>query len=117
MAGWRESALCRQVDTELFFSDNHGDQRRAKGVCAGCCVRMQCLDFAIVALSHGVAGGLTAHERTKLRRAQRRSERVTRKGRPVRVAVAKASTAAQLARELGISERQAQRYRAEVMAG
>jgi len=72
MAGWRDSALCRQVDSELFFSNSPTDQRHAKRVCASCPVRAQCLEYALVALPHGVAGGLTASQRRKLRTSRQR---------------------------------------------
>jgi WhiB family redox-sensing transcriptional regulator len=73
---WRDEALCRQVDPELFFPDTGGSVREAKRVCAGCPVRKQCLDWAIAHdQRYGVWGGLTVNERTRLRRQRDRTER------------------------------------------
>lgn len=71
---WRHRAACRGEDPELFFpvgGDGAALARvaAAKAVCAGCPVRAECLAFALVAISDGVAGGLTAEERAQLRRA------------------------------------------------
>ncbi len=44
---------------------------QAKAVCRHCVVRAECLSFALVAISDGVAGGLTAEERAQLRRVSR----------------------------------------------
>ncbi len=42
----------------------------AKRVCAGCPVRAECAGWAIDALPHGVAGGMSAEERHQARRAR-----------------------------------------------
>jgi len=77
MAGtnWRERAVCRRVDPELFFptaepgTPRHDRQvSDAKRVCGICPVRAECLDWALVELPYGVAGGLTEAERRALRR-------------------------------------------------
>jgi len=73
---WRDEAVCRQVDPELFFPDTGGSARAAKRVCAGCPVRSQCLDWALAHdQRYGVWGGLTVGERMQLRR-----QRVERAG-------------------------------------
>jgi Transcription factor WhiB len=76
---WRDRAVCRGVDPELFFPV--GDDgpalaqiAAAKAVCARCPVVAPCLSFALVALPDGVAGGLTAAERSKRRRVSRSLE-------------------------------------------
>ena len=52
----------------------------AKAVCSGCPVRQQCLDEAIGnGEQYGIWGGLTAEERTSLRRKKARAEQVLRK--------------------------------------
>ncbi len=70
---WRDEAACRVEDPELFFPV--GDDgpalvqvAEAKAVCARCAVVAECLSYALVAISDGVAGGLTAEERAQLRR-------------------------------------------------
>jgi hypothetical protein len=71
---WRERALCREVDPELFFPVAPRGPRwfeqiaEAKRVCQGCEVRTQCLGFALVHIAEGVAGGLDEDERRALRR-------------------------------------------------
>lgn len=66
---WRMSAACRDFDPDLFFPVATGGSAvtqvaEAKQVCAGCPVRVPCLDWA---LRHsqdvGVWGGLTGEER------------------------------------------------------
>jgi WhiB family transcriptional regulator, redox-sensing transcriptional regulator len=69
---WMSSALCAQVDPDLFFGEKEGARwiaRRAKSVCANCPVAAACLEFGMDDLSWGVYGGLTAHERRELRDA------------------------------------------------
>jgi hypothetical protein len=75
---WRERAACRDVDPELFFptakpgTPAHDRQAApAKKVCRRCPVREQCLTDALARLPHGVAGGLTEHEREQIRRGAR----------------------------------------------
>ncbi|WP_141566376.1 WhiB family transcriptional regulator [Pseudonocardia sp. N23] len=70
---WRDGAVCRSVDPELFFPvAEHGSRRsaaeqRAKQVCARCPVLAPCLAWALAELPHGVAGGLNEQERSSLR--------------------------------------------------
>lgn len=44
---WREDALCRQTDPELYFPERGGSTRDAKDTCMSCEVRTECLDFAL----------------------------------------------------------------------
>jgi WhiB family redox-sensing transcriptional regulator len=78
MSNWRDDALCRRHDPELWFpvagptTDVYKEQvREAKGVCTNCPVREQCLEWALERLPIGVAGGLDEHERARLRRRAR----------------------------------------------
>ena len=74
--GWLARAACRGVDPEMFFPvaetgpAREDEVARAKTVCAGCPVRAACRAWALVALPHGVAGGLDEHERAELRRGR-----------------------------------------------
>lgn len=71
--GWRDAALCREVDPDLFFPDGNvgrGPYRAqvaaARSICARCPVRAVCLDWAAESLDglpYGVAGGMTDLER------------------------------------------------------
>ena len=65
------SALCAQVDPELFFPEKGQPSAPAKAVCAACPVTALCLATFGPLVDHGVVGGLTAEER----RLQRRTDR------------------------------------------
>ena len=76
---WRERAACRDVDDpELFFPAAESGPARdaqvaaAKAVCARCPVRAECLTEALARIPYGIAGGLTEHERRRLRTRPRR---------------------------------------------
>jgi WhiB family transcriptional regulator, redox-sensing transcriptional regulator len=72
---WQERANCLGVDPDLFFPERGASTREAKGVCRGCEVRLECLEYA---LEHGekfgIWGGLSERERRRVRR-QRAMER------------------------------------------
>lgn len=71
---WMEHALCTQVDPELFFPTSGAidSTRNAKRVCRNCPVRNECLSWAVENPAlHGVLGGTTERERSKIRRLQR----------------------------------------------
>jgi WhiB family transcriptional regulator, redox-sensing transcriptional regulator len=80
---WRAASACLSADPELFFPIPQGPVANqqisaALGVCAGCTVRQQCLDFAMqTAEMHGIWGGTTPEERIRARRkaSRRRKER------------------------------------------
>jgi len=71
---WRDHALCRDTDPELFFpigtTGNAVDQiDQARQVCEQCIVRSECLDFALATnQDSGVWGGLSEEERRIIRR-------------------------------------------------
>lgn len=69
---WREDALCRQVDPDLWFPDVAGDNgETAKRICGLCPVQAECVEYALVAFErHGIWGGKSARElaRTRVRR-------------------------------------------------
>src|SRR3954465_14924398 len=66
---WQERANCLGVDPDLFFPERGASTKEAKGVCAGCEVRMECLEYA---LRHGekfgIWGGMSERERRRIRR-------------------------------------------------
>lgn len=67
--GWQADALCAQTDPEAFFPEKGGSTRDAKKVCAGCAVRVQCLDYALANDERfGIWGGLSERERRRLRK-------------------------------------------------
>jgi WhiB family transcriptional regulator, redox-sensing transcriptional regulator len=65
------SALCTQVDPEVFFPEKGQSPAAAKAVCAGCPVKALCLATFGPLLTHGVVGGLSPEERRVTRRADR----------------------------------------------
>jgi WhiB family redox-sensing transcriptional regulator len=68
---WRDRAACAGLDTNFFFPEGSGETgkreyRAAKLVCAGCPVKQQCLDYAVLlglGPGTGVYGGTTPTER------------------------------------------------------
>ncbi len=126
---WRTRAACRSVDPERFVpsadSGHLAEQQEAaaKRICAPCPVRDACLDFALRALPHGIAGGLTADERRALRAAERMpyldsAGRLIGATRDETAAVGRAQVAAGrrprvVQHEFGVSSRTVQRWAAE----
>ena len=74
---WREHAACRGLPADPFFEERGGQAREAEEVCAGCPVRLECLQEAVLGpptfYSHGVWGGTTERHRRVLRRELERS--------------------------------------------
>jgi WhiB family transcriptional regulator, redox-sensing transcriptional regulator len=69
---WREDAACLQSAAVLFFgvddTESQAERRireeRAKSVCSTCCVRQECLEYALGTKEpYGIWGGLTELER------------------------------------------------------
>lgn len=75
---WRESALCVQVDTDIFFPDKGEGVAEAKFLCGQCPVKAACLANAMrteglggLQHRHGVWGGLNPTERLELSKTWR----------------------------------------------
>ncbi|MFG3136061.1 WhiB family transcriptional regulator [Streptomyces sp. NPDC048211] len=69
---WRDDALCRQTDPDLFMPEVGGTTTPAKRVCMACPVRRQCLNYAVDAEERwGIWGGLGQQELRRLIRARR----------------------------------------------
>jgi WhiB family redox-sensing transcriptional regulator len=52
----------------LFFPERGASTREAKAVCAGCPVRVECLDYALGnSIKYGIWGGLSEHQRRERR--------------------------------------------------
>ena len=66
---WQDYANCLGVDPDLFFPERGASTKEAKGVCGGCEVRTECLEYA---LRHGekfgIWGGMSERERRRIRR-------------------------------------------------
>lgn len=73
--GWRDDAACRRMDNSWWFpSPGRGGEMTYLGakVCAGCPVRVSCLDFALDSgQEHGMWGGHTPDELRRIRRKRR----------------------------------------------
>ena len=71
---WRDHALCRDTDPELFFPVGTTGIAlvqidKARQVCGECDVRSECLDFALETnQDSGIWGGLCEEERRVIRR-------------------------------------------------
>ena len=69
---WRNDAVCRDADPEVFFpaGDVRSAQaqvRAAKLICRGCPVSVTCLSWALASGQEaGIWGGLTEDERRRL---------------------------------------------------
>ena len=65
---WMEQASCATVGGDAWFPDVGDPAADAKRVCAGCPVRVECLDYALAhGEQHGVWGGKSDYERRKIR--------------------------------------------------
>lgn len=71
---WRELGACRGLEPSIFYPDDDDEALDAKEVCAGCSVRVACLEHALVVREkQGVWGGATERERRRMIRQRRRS--------------------------------------------
>ena len=70
---WAADALCAQVDPDLWFPMPGGSNRDAKAICRRCPVQAECLEYGMTD-PHGIYGGMSESERTKIRRARLRME-------------------------------------------
>lgn len=81
---WRDEALCREYDPEMFFPVSAAQAAAAPAiaVCQLCPVMVQCADWAVREReANGVWGGLSERHRARLIGPARRRSRV---GRPPR---------------------------------
>jgi WhiB family redox-sensing transcriptional regulator len=84
---WRDDALCRHEDPELFFPVGTGPEaqeqtREAQAVCRRCPVREPCLEWALeTGQTSGIWGGCSERELGLLRRRTLRQRR-TQPGEP-----------------------------------
>jgi WhiB family redox-sensing transcriptional regulator len=66
---WTKQALCAEVDPVIFFPEIGDNVSNAKRICKACDVRLQCLDYSLQNNErYGIWGGLTEHDRRRLRR-------------------------------------------------
>jgi WhiB family redox-sensing transcriptional regulator len=80
---WRDQALCRDTDPDLFFPVGTTGMalvqvEHAKRVCGQCAVSDACLDFALATnQDSGIWGGLSEEERRVIRRKRAAALRAT----------------------------------------
>ena len=61
---WWRHAVCRHAEADLWFPDKGESTVPAKRLCAGCPVRVECLEDALAAgEKFGIRGGKTVRER------------------------------------------------------
>ena len=69
---WHGQALCAQIGGDLWHPDDAYATARAVALCRTCPVAADCLDYAMTVeppgCRHGVWGGLTPTQRTRLYR-------------------------------------------------
>lgn len=77
---WMDYALCAQVDPDLFFPElGPGEAAAAKRICSGCPVKAPCALFMAGFQAqfdlYGIAGGMAAPGRNRLRKELAAEER------------------------------------------
>lgn len=71
---WRSLGACRGLDPDIFFPETADEEDLALGICAGCAVRVACLEHALARREKvGVWGGTTDKDRRRIVRQRRRS--------------------------------------------
>ncbi len=81
---WRDAALCRDTDPELFFPIGTTGYaivaiEEAKRLCGECVVTDACLDYALATnQDSGIWGGLSEEERRDIRRRRAAEARAAR---------------------------------------
>lgn len=83
----------------------------AKSICAGCPLRIACLDYALANEPFGIYGGLDAVQRRALRGAPMPFYEERREAARIRRMFAQGMTAAQVAAHYGVSRRTIERWR------
>lgn len=97
---WQLRAACRGMDVSAFFHPTgergarwRRREERAKRVCAGCPVRAECLEHALMAEEpFGLWGGMGENDRWALVRQRRDARRRSRLAVPAESFVADAMT-------------------------
>ena len=73
---WKDYGNCLGVDPDLFFPERGASVKEAKGVCRGCVVVEECLEYALAnGEKHGIWGGMSERERRRMRRARNLARR------------------------------------------
>ncbi len=60
---------CTNTPTSTFFVKGRAQEQIAKRICDGCCVKSECLEYALAEeIPFGIFGGLAPRERNKIQR-------------------------------------------------
>lgn len=117
---WMAEGVCAQTDPDAFFPEKGVPANAAKAVCADCPVREMCLQYALENDErYGIWGGMSEHQRRKLRKGRRvpREQRSDPRSLDLRHTVAAMTrdglSATEIGRQLRISPRTVIRYRAD----
>ena len=71
---WFPQAACSSLPWTMFFCEERKDEKDLPGlvVCQTCEVKQACLDWSMqTGCREGIFGGVTSHQRDKLRRRNR----------------------------------------------
>ncbi len=91
---WIAQAGCAGEPTDLFFPEDDEATELARSICGRCRVRAECISYAVAIPSlDGIWGGLTRHERAKLRSTPRCARRRVHRGATIDLNAPKASGA------------------------
>jgi len=63
---WHDRAACAGTSVKLWFPRSHAIPPKAKAMCAGCPVRLDCLSSALERGDHWVRAGLQERPRRRL---------------------------------------------------
>ncbi|MGW8326527.1 WhiB family transcriptional regulator [Streptomyces sp. NPDC055897] len=64
---WKTSALCAEIDPDLFFPERGASVTEAKQICFACEARIECLTYALNTRERfGIWGGMTERGRRRL---------------------------------------------------
>ena len=69
---WMLDGHCRGKEPSFFFPSDGVGVEHARKVCAGCPVKLECLEYALqYRIEHGVWGGASERERRRILRRRR----------------------------------------------
>ena len=75
---WQHEGACVGVDPDLFYPNRGAPTGVAQRVCAGCAVRVECLEYALTNNEHyGIWGGMSERQRQRIRRGRRLDRRAS----------------------------------------
>ena len=71
---WMADGRCRNLDPAIFFPSDGLGVQEAQRICADCAVKAPCLEYALAnRIDHGVWGGCSERERTRIQRRRRKA--------------------------------------------